>query len=331
MKKNVWMIRSGDEELAELVWERQALAIGWDLGGDLSKVSSRELMKERYIEAYPDHSQGTVNVNTGQIFRFINKISREDFLLTYLKNTREVLIGIATEDYEYNPDIFQDLPYNHIRHLKWLKKVSRDDFSPKAKNSMGSTLTVFKLSDYIPEIEALISKEKIIPLEETEDDSPSFVEDVKSTAELLIIDMLSDLDPFDYQDLVAALLRSMGYRAISTKPGPDQGVDIVAYPDALGFEKPSIKAQVKRRSQQVSGPEMREFIGTLREGDNGLYVSSSGYTKSAKIEARNSQNPLTILDNESFMELILEYYEALEPEFKTLLPLKRVWIPYQKE
>ena len=81
-------------------------------------------------------------------------------------------------------------------------------------------------------------------------------------------------DPFDFQDLVAAVLRAMGFQAVSTDPGPDRGIDIVAHPDAFGFETPRIKAQVKHRKSTTGGPDMRSFIGTLRSGESGLYVST---------------------------------------------------------
>ena len=62
----------------------------------------------------------------------------------------------------------------------------------------------------------------------------------------------------------------MGYQAITTDSGPDRGIDIVAHPDALGFEKPLIKVQVKHLESTTGGPDMRSFIGTLRSGESGL-------------------------------------------------------------
>ena len=43
------------------------------------------------------------------------------------------------------------------------------------------------------------------------------------------------MDPYDFQDLVAALLKAMGYHVSwVSPPGPDRGIDIVAYTDPLG-------------------------------------------------------------------------------------------------
>lgn len=163
--------------------------------------------------------------------------------------------------------------------------------------------------------------------EEEEEEAPPFYEEIKAQADELIADLISHLDPYDFQDLVAALLRAMGYRAVITKPGPDRSVDIIAHPDALGFERPRIKAQVKHRKNTIGGPEMRAFIATLRECENGLYVSTGGFTRDAKIEARGAREPVTLLDRDGFIRLLLEHYQDLEPEYKAQVPLRRVWVP----
>lgn len=72
---------------------------------------------------------------------------------------------------------------------------------------------------------------------------------------------------------------------------------------------------------------MRSFLGTLREGDSGLYVSTGGFTGDARLEAERSREPVTLLDRDDFIDLLLEYYEELEPEHKSKVPLRKVWVP----
>ena len=61
---------------------------------------------------------------------------------------------------------------------------------------------------------------------------------------------------YEFQDLVAALLRGMGYYTPFVAPkGKDGGVDVVAYRDPLGTENPRIQVQVKHR----------EFSATVQE------------------------------------------------------------------
>jgi restriction system protein len=277
---------------------------------------------------YPDHSKYRRGVNAGQIFRFTREIDKGDYVLTYLKAEREYLVGTVTGPYQYRPEAF-DADYPHVRPVDWLGKVSRDDFTAPARNSMGSTLTVFSLDDYANEIERLISGAPATEeeAEDLEEETPPFYDEVKAQADELIADLIHQLDPFDFQDLVAAVLRAMGFQAVSTDPGPDRGIDIVAHPDAFGFEKPRIKAQVKHRKSTTGGPDMRSFIGTLRSGESGLYVSTGGFTRDARREAEHAHEPVSLLDRDEFIQLLLEHYEELESEYKAQIPLRRLWVP----
>ncbi len=72
---------------------------------------------------------------------------------------------------------------------------------------------------------------------------------------------------------------------------------------------------------------MRSFLGVLRAGDNGLYVSTGGFTNDAKMEAGQSHEPVKMLDRDGLIKLTLEHYETMEPEFQSKVPLWKVWVP----
>lgn len=326
---HVWMVRAGtNNELADKVEEKGAVAIGWDAMADVSSLETRDEFKAQYRKDYPDDSEGRVNVNGSQIHRFAREVGSGEYVLTYIKDSREYVHGTITGPYEYKPELFGE-GYPHIRLVDWKGRVSRDVFSVSARNSMGSTLTVFNLDSHLEEILRIAGAGEVVapPTKPEEDEEPPFYVEVTSKANELISDLISRLDPYDFQDLVAAVLRSMGLRAESTTPGPDRGIDIIAHPDALGFDRPRIKAQVKHRKDKVSGPEILSFLGTLRGSDSGLYVSTGGFTPQARQEAATSQEPVTLIDRDAFIKLMLEHYEELEPEFKSKVPLRNVWVP----
>jgi restriction system protein len=319
------MVRAGDNnELADLVEEKRAVAIGWSEVGDVSALSTLDQFKQRYRDSYYGQPEARVNVNASQLYRFAREIGEGDYILTYIKASRDLLIGVAHGGYQYLGDLFP-ASYTHVRRVEWLKRVSRDDFSGDARNSMGSSLTVFNLDSHLPEIHQ--SARSTGPGTPEEEGEPPFIVEVTAKASELIADLVSRLDPFEFQDLVAGVLRTMGFRAISSQPGPDRGVDIEAYPDPLGFGAPRIKAQVKHRQAKVTGPEMNQFVGSLHTGENGLFVSTGGFTGEAESRARESGKPITMLDRDDFIRVLLEHYECLEPEYKAQIPLKRVWLP----
>lgn len=101
------------------------------------------------------------------------------------------------------------------------------------------------------------------------------------------------------QQLVAAILRAMGYKTRVSPEGGDRGKDIIASPDGLGLSPPRIKVEVKHRPRtQMGASEVRGFIGGLRGDDRGLYVSTGGFTKEANYEAERAAVPVNLIDLE---------------------------------
>ncbi len=327
--ENAWVVRAGDDnELIGTFEEKGVVAIGWAAMGDLTDLKTRNDFKARYQEKLPTHSLHRMQANAGQIYRFAREIAIGDYVLTFDKATRELLIGNIASELKVRPDIV-DPSYPYVRRVKWLKRVSRDDFSPEARNSLGSIRTVFRVNAHLPEIHYLATGESALISEpdESSEETVSFYTEVKARADELIADTISQLDPYEFQDLVAGVLQAMGFRAPGGSRGRDRGVDIIAHPDALGFEKPRIKVQVKHRTGRAKGPEMRSFIATLGQDENGLFVSTGDFTADAKIEADKARVTVTLLNREQFIELMLEHYEDLDPAFQAQVPLRRVWVP----
>lgn len=138
---------------------------------------------------------------------------------------------------------------------------------------------------------------------------------------------IRSLGPYDFQNLVAELLIAMGYHVPHiAPPGPDGGIDIIAYKDPLGLGTPRIKAQVKHRTDKVSVKEVRELHGLLNNlSDMGLIISSGGFTKDAINEARKLQTHIEIMDLDRLIALWKQHYESVRETGKILLPLVKVY------
>lgn len=134
-------------------------------------------------------------------------------------------------------------------------------------------------------------------------------------------------NPYEFQDLVAALLRGMGYYTPFVAPkGKDGGVDIVAYRDPLGTESPRIQVQIKHRESPASVQEVRQLMGLLqKEGDVGIFMSTGGFSPDAKITARSSHIHVELIDLPRFIGLWQEFYEKMTDEDKSRMPLRPVY------
>jgi restriction system protein len=129
------------------------------------------------------------------------------------------------------------------------------------------------------------------------------------------------------QELVAGLLRAMGYRTSVAEAGPDRGVDVFASPDGLGLQDPRIFVEVKHRTAQTGAPQIRSFLGGRRKGDRCLYVSTGGFTRDAMYEADRAEVALNLITLPKLRQLIVDFYDKLDAETRALVPLKRFYWP----
>jgi restriction system protein len=107
------------------------------------------------------------------------------------------------------------------------------------------------------------------------------------------------MNPYEFQYLVAALLRAMGYFTPYVSPkGRDGGIDIIAYQDPLGANVPRIKTQVKHRPDAaIPVEDIRGLSGLLnQDGDIGLFVTSGRFTSEADRFARDSHKHVKLID-----------------------------------
>lgn len=141
-----------------------------------------------------------------------------------------------------------------------------------------------------------------------------------------IREYLRSKTPYEFQELVAALLRAMGYYTPFIAPkGKDGGIDIIAYVDPLGAQTPRIKVQVKHRPDAIIGaPDIRALLGILRQGDIALFVTSGTFSPDAKSTATSSREFIRLIDGDEFIDMWQNYYDKMSDEDKNMLPLKRI-------
>lgn len=167
--------------------------------------------------------------------------------------------------------------------------------------------------------------------EESDDESGKAaavtMEEAVESAWAEIDHFLRNMNPYDFQGLVGALLRGLGYHvAWIAPPGKDGGIDLVATPDALGTRAPRIKVQVKRQQSTVNVEGLRSFMAMLGTDDVGLFVALGGFTKDAQDEARlQPTRKVTLIDMERFYDLWVEHYSKLPDEDRRRLPLQPIY------
>lgn len=168
--------------------------------------------------------------------------------------------------------------------------------------------------------------------EEKADESPDDVDalsmdQIHELANASLEQHIAAKNPYEFQDLSAALLRGMGYYTPFVAPrGKDGGVDVIAYRDPLGTVSPRIKVQVKHTQSAIGPQDIRQLMGILqKDGDVGIFVSTGGFTRDAKSSARGGHVHVELIDMARFIELWQEYYPKMDDEDKALMPLAPVY------
>lgn len=337
MSRTTWMVRAGEKAILAADFESQSvIAIGWLENVDLTNIRNTGGLKKAVSEHYSNYRPGQVRAAAGQIGRFLFDFKIGDRVVTYDPQNREYLVGTIEGNYEYKSGFFSDAILSpHVRKVIWQGKVSRDRLSTSAKNSLGSIMTIFKLSaDVSNELERALSAKPEPELtkpavpDEQEEELDDLRKDTIEKAHEFIKDLILELDWEEMQELVAGILRAMGYKTRVSPRGADRGRDIIASPDGLGLESPRVIVEVKHRQDtQIRSEMLRSFIGGLHEEDRGLYVSTGGYSKDAKYEADRSRIPVTLLNLDDIAQLLTENYDNMDSYSRTLVPLVRIYWP----
>jgi restriction system protein len=144
---------------------------------------------------------------------------------------------------------------------------------------------------------------------------------------------LRSMPPYDFQDLVADLLKSMGYHVLwVAPPGKDGGLDIIASSDPLGTKPPHIKVQVKRTSARADTDTVKSFVAVLDGEDVGIFVAAGGFTKDADEFARHqAKRHVTLIDLDRLFDLWVEFYPRLSDSARRRLPLTPIYFLTSKE
>ncbi|SFE61260.1 restriction system protein [Actinopolyspora alba] len=143
-----WLVRGGrDGEREESALREGILIAGWDEVDDISHCATKEQLREKLRESYPEQSKGTVSNWTGQLWRILSEIEIGDLVVLPMKTSSKVAIGKIYGSYYYDAE--REPGFRHLRAVKWIRtEISRTAIQQDLLDSMGSLMTVCRLQRY---------------------------------------------------------------------------------------------------------------------------------------------------------------------------------------
>jgi restriction system protein len=314
------------------------IAVGWSkIETDLREIGDdKEQMKAAVAEAYPDAKPGAIPVWAGVLMRFAFRMRPGDIVVHPSKADSTLNFGRIEGGYYWKPSASDN---RHRRKVTWLETgVPRAGFSKTALYEVGSAVTLFRVKTHDGEFLDFLRSGADAPpprsagaapeeAADTAEDEPN-AERIETYARDFVIDTLhTEIDGVRFEHFVAHLLRVMGYRATVTQASGDGGFDIVAHRDPLGLEPPIVKVQCKRIIDGVGAPEVQKLVGTLAPGGRelGLFVTLGGYSREA-LQLERTRQELRLISGPQLVDMVFEHYEDFAPEWKRLLPMRRVHV-----
>jgi Mrr N-terminal domain len=137
----VWMVRAGRGGVyAPQFVTKSAAIVGWGETGDVSGLP-REAIADRVSEAFPGDGARQRGQATNTLYHVVDSMQSGDLVVTPEPASRTLLLGRVSGPYQYLDD--PPAPsYSHAREVRWFARVSRDELSYGARNSLGSMLTL---------------------------------------------------------------------------------------------------------------------------------------------------------------------------------------------
>ena len=162
----VWMVRAGEGGVHTPVFvQRGAALLGWGEAGDLSGLTL-EAVRGRVAATWPEYSRRTLGQVANGLYKFAYDMQPGDVVVTPEPASRTVLLGEVSGDYYYlTPPAVAD--YSQARPVTWRARISRDELSYGAKNSLGTQLTLSQpphVAEFLRLVEAHAADEAVTPL-----------------------------------------------------------------------------------------------------------------------------------------------------------------------
>lgn len=151
------------------------------------------------------------------------------------------------------------------------------------------------------------SKEKI-PEEHIQEFYKKHIEETKQD----LIDKMLKIQPRAFEILVLDLLLKMGYgvngSVRQSQKGPDGGIDGEILQDQLGFDRIYMQAKRYARDKLVNEAKVRDFVGALKGGTRGVFITTSRFTKAAIDYSKDQQQKILVLiDGDRLSQLMIDH------------------------
>ena len=301
---------STDEQLSILL--KPIIASLQEAGGSLTRTQLKDSIceKDDDIAAYAEIVRSSKKTgNTYKPFNFKFNFAITELILVgiivYGKSKKE--IQLTEKGVQIDLDLF-DI-YQEVRvpaGIYWEEKAREREKLKEQKGIDKKEVTNFELS---------------IDIDHNHDDEESIGDinegKILDDVNVKLQEAIRNMSPAKFEQFSRLLLTKMGItftnKGISISN--DGGIDGYGYHMGDDFRTTRVVIQCKRYTvNPVGEPDINQFLGAMNkfQADYGVFITSSRFTTKAR-EAAREGSPITLIDGDDLVELIIKYELFVTP------------------
>ncbi len=157
----------------------------------------------------------------------------------------------------------------------------------------------------------------------------SLVDEVNGQTRAQLHRLLAQVPPKRFEALIMDLLLEMGFDEKTlavTQYAKDGGIDVVGTYSAAGLAPVNAAVQVKRWKANVQSQVVTQLRGSLQVNQYGIVITTSDFTKSARLEAEASGKArVSLIDGGTLVELLIRYHVGVVEKPLVVTQLDEEW------
>ncbi len=134
---------------------------------------------------------------------------------------------------------------------------------------------------------------------------------------------LKRMNAYRFEELTATLLERLGFEDVHvTSRSGDGGIDVLAHLVVAGVVRTRMAVQVKRYAKNVQRPEVQKVRGSLGVHDQGLIITTGGFSSGAREEANKSNAVVvSLMDGHLLVDQLIAHEIGVEKSPMAVLQL----------
>jgi hypothetical protein len=132
-----------------------------------------------------------------------------------------------------------------------------------------------------------------------------------------------------FEALIGTLLIEIGFDEETvqvTSYSGDGGIDVRGVLNAGDVTEVNAAVQVKRWKRNIQARTVRDVRGSLTTHEQGIIITTSGFSKGARTEANAiGKTPISLVDGSQLIELLIKHAVGVNKEQHTVYSLDEEW------